>query len=552
MKKLAFLIAILFAIPAVFAADLSNYPSFFSDVAVVVGNNATTLDIFSANTISNSLNAQGIQNTIALANETDYLQGTNIISVGKNSVTSRLTNDSVTVADGSARIKLYENGSKVQIVAFGNTPEDTKKAAYVLSNWNILPLQTSDIVVSGSIPNITLSKFVTLVDYSCNNQTYGYGRNWTQPCNTTYLEPYFNASPVVVPPGQPGNSTNTTNSTTTPVVTPGASFTASAISFGSSDQHRGENVSTTMALQNTGTVTLTGFTFSAIDAKYKLNFTNVPSSLASGQTATVTVNAYVPLDLDAVDDECREAAMSIGTLTVSASQNASVSQAVHMQAANELSILNVYAEIEGGARKDIDGKTADVHINDNVDVTVELKNRFGSNTDPSMDVKVKATGDTSELDLGTSSKITIDAGDEDTVTLSESVDSDAKGSIRLILTATGIDDNGADYCAKSSVRFNVLTEPTTTTATQNKTQQITYIPLEPNKPVQQTVQPAAQPQPEPRQESVDVITPPEAVVKSSSSTSYTALLGLIIFVLVVVLVTEIVILTRRRKYIDQL
>jgi hypothetical protein len=553
MKKLALFLAILFAIPAVFAVDLSNYPSFFSEVSVVVGDNATTLDVVSVNTIVNSLNEQGIQNSIVLASEISNITGRNIISVGKNSITTQITNNSISVANGNARIKLYDNNSTVHIAAFGNTADDTRKAAYVLANWHTFPLQTSDIVVGGTLQNITLSKYIPLIDYSCNNQTYGYGRNWSQPCESTYLLQYFPVITVQPPVTPPANQTDVNQTGGNPIApTPGAAFSVSQIStLGSSSQKRGDNVSTQFTAQNTGTVALTGFTFSGIDAKYKLNFTGIPASLASGQTATITLNAYVPLDLDAVDSDCNKKAMSIGTLTVSTSQNASAAQEVKMQAENQLSILSVYAKIAGGQKKEIESGFADVYANDDVDVIVELKNRFSDNDDPMIEAEVSATGDTDELDLDDSDNVEIDADDEEEATLSGTVEDDAKGSIRLILTAKGEDENGALYCEQSVARFNVL-GTTRTVTQQNKTQPITFIPLEPTKPVakNQTVQP----QPEPRQESVDVVAP-TAEVKSTgfkNSNSYAMLLGLVILVLVGVLATEIWVLTRRRKYIDQL
>jgi len=572
MKKLALFLAILFTIPAVFAVDLSNYPSFFSEVSVVVGDNATTQDVVSVNTIVNSLNEQGIQNSIVLASEISNITGRNIISVGKNSITTQITNNSISVANGNARIKLYDNNGTVQIAAFGNTADDTRKAAYVLANWKTFPLQTSDIVVGGTLQNITLSKFIPLIDYSCNNQTYGYGRNWSQPCESTYLLQYFPVITPVQPPVTPpanqtggnqtggnqtgGNQTGGNQTGGNPITpTPGAAFSISQIStLGSSSQTRGENISTQFTVQNTGTAALTGFTFSGIDAKYKLNFTGIPASLASGQTATITLNAYVPLDLDAVDSDCNKKAMSIGTLTVRTSQNASAAQEVKMQAENQLAILSVYAEIAGGQKKEIESGFADVYANDDVDVIVELKNRFSGNDDPMIEAEVSATGDTDELDLDDSDNVEIDADDEEEATLSGTVEDDAKGSIRLILTAKGEDENGAMHCEQSVARFNFL-GATRTVTQQNKTQPITFIPLEPTKPVakNQTVQPAVQPQPEPRQESVDVVAP-TAEVKSTgfkNSNSYAMLLGLVILVLVGVLATEIWVLTRRRKYIDQ-
>jgi hypothetical protein len=565
MKKLALFLAILFAMPAVFAVDLSDYPSFFSDVSVVIGDNATSVDVYNANAIVNSLNEQGISNRILLASEIADITGMNIISVGYNAVSNLITNNALVITNGTARISLHENNGTVKIAAFGNTPEDTRKAAYVLANWKTLPLETSDIVVGGTVQNITLSKFIPVVDYYCGNQTYGYGTPWPQPCPGNYLLQYY---PVIVPVTPPqnqtgSNQTNQTNQTggnqtggnQTVTPTPGAAFTIGTIStLGSGSQERGENVSTQFTLQNTGTVALTGFTFSGIDAKYKAAFTNVPSSLASGAFATVTMTAYVPLDLDSVDDDCSETAVSIGTLSVSTAQNTTVTQSVKMQAENKLSIISLFAKIASGQKKDIETGYANVYTGDDVDVIVGVKNRFGSDDDPEIDVEVSASGDTDELDLDNSDDVEIDSDSDDEATLSGTVDDDAKGNIRLILTAEGEDENGAMHCDQTVARFNVLT--TTRTATQqNKTQPITFIPLEPVKPVQknQTVQPAVQPATEPRQESVDTVAP-VAEVKSTgfnSTKSYAILLGVLILVLLGVLITEIVVLSRKHKYIDQ-
>jgi len=574
-KKLAFILTFLLALPAVLAADLQQYPGFFHNdmITVVIPDNASGTDVASMSTLANALQNAGYSVTAKTASQVNGTAGMNIVSIGKtnNAVSAQiLGNDSTIVQNSFARITYFESGSAEQVVVYGNTPEDTQKGVYALANWQSFPLKNTEVYVSGIIPNLNLSRMVPYIDYTCGgNQTYQYGQQWPQPCVGQTLLQYY---PSLTSNGngqgggtgnggngnggngnqtggnQTGGSGNQTGGNQT--VTPGASFTLSAITLGDDDQDRGENVSTTFTLQNTGTVTLNSFTFSGIDSKYQLNLTGIPSSLTSGQSTTVTINTFVPYDLDGVDSDCDENPVSIGTLTASTAQGATASQTVRMQATNELAILDVFTVIAGEKRKVLETKLIDIYREDDVEILVELKNKFDTDNkegqDQSIEVEVKATGDTDELDLDDSNEVEIDAESEDEVSLDGTVEDDAKGSMRLILTAEGEDEKGAKHCDQTIVKFNVIEGVRSAIRlAQNATKQPTFIPLQEE---QQT--PPAAPQPEPREESVDVLTPTAPVTRSTfrDSTGYVALLVGMITLMLAVIGAETAFIMRKRKH----
>lgn len=248
-----------------------------------------------------------------------------------------------------------------------------------------------------------------------------------------------------------------------PAVLAAADFTFSDVSLGSENQNRGQNVSTSVTLTNTGTDTLSGFSFNGINSKYNLQIDGFPTSLAAGDTADITVTAFVPFDHDAVDNSCEETALSIGTLTITTSEGASESQEIKLQAVNELRILDVKAKIDGEKQGSIEGKIIDVYEDADVEVEVEIKNRFSDDNDiegqdQEIDVEIKVDGDTDELDLDEDSD-DVSADDEIKISLDGVVEDDARGRIKLILTAEGKDERGAEHCDETVIKFRVVDKP---------------------------------------------------------------------------------------------
>ena len=565
MKKIfAILLALVLAMPVALATDLSSYP--FDNVNIVVGDNADTTNVVSAIRLSNALKAEGFDAKIMLASEVADPTGMNIISIGDandNPLTATLlTDDTYTLTDGNARIKLFDNTDHVHIVAYGNTPDDTTKAVHVLENWKDFPMQTDDTVVSGTIPDLTLYRLIPHVDYTCGGtQTYIFGDPLPQPCFGQLLVQYLPdpnpPAPVPTPDPDPTPDPNPDptpdptpdpNPDPTPDPTPGAAFSFNSITLGDSSQNRGETVTKQFTLTNTGTVDLTGFTFSGLNSKYELDITGFPSTLASSDSATLTVSAFVPYDHDAVNNKCDVKALEIGTLTINTVQGASASHDVEMQAVNELRITDVRADFRDEKDKRIEGKTTDMYWNDDVEIRVEVANRFTDDDDiegqdQEIDVELEIDGDTKEIDIDDGDEAEVPADEKDELVANGVIENDAKGRIRLILTAEGRDEKGAKHCDQTVIKFNVIegywqppvvTQPVIDLSTQDNSQQTTT---------------TVQPEDEPREESVEVITPVAQVTESRfrDSKGYVALLITMIVLMLGVIAAELVFIHKRRK-----
>jgi hypothetical protein len=631
-KLLTIFIALLIAIPAVLATDLSTYPSFFNNVNIVIADGNTT-DVQSAFQIGNALQTAGIHYQIRMASEITSPAGLQIISVGTNPVTTAIdaanTHANYTLQRGQSRIALYENAGVVQMVVEGNTIADTAKGAYVLAHTQSFPLQYTDTIVTGVSPSFNLSRIMPSVDYSCGgNQSFGDDGSWPQPCLGAVLVQYFPIQGQTGGSGNGGNGADTTapaltvpasfsvqgtvptvvtytatatdnvdgaitpvcapvsGSTfalgattvnchatdaagnigtasfvvtvqTTPppiVIVPGAALTFSDVTLGNDNTDRGQTVTTTATLTNIGTVTLSGFTFSGIDSKYNITLTGLPATLASGQSAPVTVSGFVPYDLSAVDSSCNQAAQSIGTMTVHSTEGASASPAVRMQAINELFIDKITAIINGET-KDIWGKSTDLMRGQPIEVHVKYKNKFSTSSDEGQDQQITVStdvkGDTDELDLNEKDSVDVPSHGSDEAVLTATVDDNARGSIRMTITGNGRDEKNAKHCDDTILRFNVPTDELFhgTTQTQNTDTQPTFVPFIDTQPAK----PAVAPQEPPRQEDVTVIQPVTPVQNSGfrDSKVYSSLLiGMIVLMLAVIAAEAAFIFNKRRQKLE--
>lgn len=156
MKSLIFLTIFLFAIPIVYAADLSDYPSDFSDSVLIVGDKAPALDVISMTSLALSLQKEfGKSFENGLASEvSDPLQKT-IISLGSpcdNYINEELLENGecdLNFKEGFAVIQIFENGGEKQIVIAGSTAEDTRRATNVLVNYENYNLNKDKICIFG-------------------------------------------------------------------------------------------------------------------------------------------------------------------------------------------------------------------------------------------------------------------------------------------------------------------------------------------------------------------------------------------------------------------
>jgi len=238
-----------------------------------------------------------------------------------------------------------------------------------------------------------------------------------------------------------------------------AQVSVSNVALGDDNQERDENVTKTFTIKNNfnESITINQITPSA-DAKYLLEDSglSLPSSLASGATATVTLKGYVTEDLDAVDNDFEPRAMTIGTVDVSYTRasgpTGSASGSVTMQAENMLDFKEVDIEITGDITDKsgsvTDGKTFDLDPGDTVTITVTAENDYSSSSKIDIDdVKLKIEIDEDgDFNIDDESHTTnIDAGDDDSdLEFDIEVEEDADDeNHEVTITLEGRDENGA-------------------------------------------------------------------------------------------------------------
>lgn len=147
--------------PVSMEADLANYPDLFiKDGALnayfVVGWEAPSIDNLAMTDIAVGLPVEVFDATKLDAEISDPLHN-NLIVVGKTSdnTVANLLMGGVTsfLNEGEGMIKLFENNGYVQMLVTGYSPEDTRKAARVLMNYQDFNLQGTEIIVTGTKKN---------------------------------------------------------------------------------------------------------------------------------------------------------------------------------------------------------------------------------------------------------------------------------------------------------------------------------------------------------------------------------------------------------------
>ncbi|MFH0876173.1 MAG: hypothetical protein V1859_09625 [archaeon] len=232
-----------------------------------------------------------------------------------------------------------------------------------------------------------------------------------------------------------------------PVIEPAA--------LGGENQNRGVNTSTTFKVKNQDNATYTGLSISSsAGSAYKVAFSGLPATLASGAEAIVTVSGFVPLSLDAVNRDTGKVLIhNIGTITVSGtlnSESVSTQSALTMQAENKLEIKKLYVNEDSVN----DGDEVDeLKPEDNIEVRMIVESSFDSDGDCNVDgedcdiqdIEANLQVDDGEMDVDEDFDISdLGAEDEEEDTVTFEIDQDADDdSYRMEVYAIGQDDNGA-------------------------------------------------------------------------------------------------------------
>ncbi|RLE45384.1 hypothetical protein DRJ22_04485, partial [Candidatus Woesearchaeota archaeon] len=235
--------------------------------------------------------------------------------------------------------------------------------------------------------------------------------------------------------------------------------------LGSSSANRGDTVSTTFTIKNTdpaNNLTITQITSTA-DSKYNITFTtSTPITIQPNSSTTVTIQGDIPKDLDAVNSNYEEAAMNIGTLTVSGTlggSSVSKTATITMQAENNLRIKKFRLRTETSSKSMDDGDTfKNVRPGDEFTYEAEIENRYSSSEDVEFDtVYISVESENSDVDVDEEDDEidSLGADEEDTVSGSITVEEEADKDATITVTIHGTDENGALHGQKIEFRLDV-------------------------------------------------------------------------------------------------
>jgi hypothetical protein len=253
-----------------------------------------------------------------------------------------------------------------------------------------------------------------------------------------------------------------------------ADVSVTSATLGSDNQERGVTVSDTFTIKNNfnESITINAITNSA-DSKYSLNATGIvlPKVLATGASVSVTLNGFVSLDHDAVDDDLDEVAINIGSISVDYTKGgspASSGASVTMQAENKLTFKDADIEISGDETDKTssidDGDEYDIDPGDDIQITTEVENEFSDSKDEDFEfdtVKVKVEiDDDGDFDIDDDSdSFSLDAEDEETSIFDITVEDDAEDTNHNAeLSVAGTDENGAKHGELIKFDLNVERE----------------------------------------------------------------------------------------------
>jgi hypothetical protein len=283
-------------------------------------------------------------------------------------------------------------------------------------------------------------------------------------------------------------------------------LTVSDLTVGSDNQARVNNVSKTITVTNTDNATaLTGLTFTTTaPSSYNVRFTNVPSSIAAGTSASVTMTIDIPDNHNAIDNDYNEVALKVGTVTARGN--------LGTVADSQTVDLKVQAENHGKIEKirsvcDIDGEgTKSTNLDDGdrikqlipgseCTLEVEIENTFDDRSDSgeniydiemdTIDFTIDSSNSDVDADFDDDELTGVPADDKDSVDASITVEDDADSDSTLTIYALFTDENGAQHGERWTIKVEVEREkydikirsasasPTTLTNCNDNTVQVT-------------------------------------------------------------------------------
>ena len=292
----------------------------------------------------------------------------------------------------------------------------------------------------------------------CKNITY-------DGSTLTFEVTSFSVFGIFTPDTGTGDSgTGSTAPPTSAAQIPTTSFLLGGADQDASNPDEGKEVivTDTFMIKNTNNCTVT---LSDIISVPKLGFTAddllitklsiSPSTLLSGETATVQLSARIPESLDAVDENLKPTAFNTadiyfaGTRCSQQSSDALGVFNIMMQRENHLNIDKAEFDSGDNSEKADDGDKIDkIKPGDDFTLDITVENTFSDKDDVTIDdVEVSYIVDDNELDIDENEEIgRISADDDDSETLKFDIEDDAEdGTYDGILTTFGTDDYGARH-----------------------------------------------------------------------------------------------------------
>lgn len=226
------------------------------------------------------------------------------------------------------------------------------------------------------------------------------------------------------------------------------------LSLGSSTARSATQVSTQFTITNTGNDTISSITYAtSTDPKYQIQLLNLPLSLAPNESASVTLQGFIPNGF--------AGQLSIGQVQIRSAQLTKTIP-ITMQARNPLSIKKIAFDIDGSSDSVKDGETVNIKARpgSKVTITITFENLFDKRTE-NIDIK-DITADVTALDIDDGSDFDdsfdfdLNAGQKKEEKFSFTVPLAAdEGNYDFTVDAEGVDDNGVTQRASATVSYDV-------------------------------------------------------------------------------------------------
>ncbi len=254
------------------------------------------------------------------------------------------------------------------------------------------------------------------------------------------------------------NSATTTFPITVTVnnVATAPSFSVNDLEFIPQDGMRGQDVSQTLRMTNTGNQALTLNLSSTLPSAYKVRFSLSTVTVNPGASVDVTVTSYVPLSQASGRTQVNSGIVVSSTNIPGLTQTSNTFFTV----SSMLEIYKVALEIDGDTRSLSAGDTyeKDLKAGAPIKLTISVRNNFYSLQDIDINdvrVDVRSSG---ALDVDETDDLNdLSYGDKDSISISTTIPSDAEDgdSYNINVKATGKDSYGAAHSSTYNVRLQV-------------------------------------------------------------------------------------------------